>query len=83
MAVPRNDRAGHAKVVTGELEDARRAGAKATWKAWKKREKEKQKMLTNMPPEDGKRPVDNGPAIRAMLAVYAQAADGAAAAASH
>ena len=72
-----------AKVVTGELEDARRAGAKATWKAWKKREKEKQKMLANMPPEDGKRPVDNGPAIRAMLAVYAQAADGAAAAASH
>lgn len=70
-----------AKVVTGELEDARRAGAKATWKAWKKREKEeqKQKLLATLPPEDGKRPVDNGPAIRAMLAVYAQAADGAAA----
>jgi TolB-like protein len=66
------------RVVMRELESARGGGEKSAAKKWEKWQKEKRKKLAALPLVDGKPAVDNYPAIKAMLAVYARNSEGAA-----
>jgi TolB-like protein len=68
------------RVIMREVERARSEGVKSAAKAWDKWQKEKRKKLAKLPLQDGKPAVDNYPAIKAMLAIYARASEGAAAA---